>query len=85
MVDVRHLTATMGTGLLAAAAFALPMTAPAAAPAAPPASHVTGALPDGAAWVADLPAQWNGALLLYGPGDIGRPTGPRLRAGRVIV
>jgi hypothetical protein len=62
------LTVTMSTGLLAAAALALPTAAPAAVSAAPPASHVTGTLPDGASWVADVPAQWNGTLLLYSHG-----------------
>src|SRR5205807_3552002 len=28
----------------------------------------TGTLPDGASWVADLPANWNGTLLLYSHG-----------------
>jgi hypothetical protein len=31
-------------------------------------THYTGTLPDGATWVADLPAQWNGTLLLYSHG-----------------
>ena len=62
--------AIMSTGLLAAAAaLAAPAVAPvsAASPAAP-GSHVTGTLPDGASWVADVPARWNGTLLLYSHG-----------------
>jgi hypothetical protein len=31
-------------------------------------SQVTGTLADGGSWVADLPAQWNGTLLLYSHG-----------------
>jgi hypothetical protein len=64
---VRSLTASIGVGLLAVTA-ALAVTAPAAVSAAPTDSHVTGTLPDGAAWVADVPAQWNGSLLLYSHG-----------------
>ena len=67
---MRPLTATMGAGLLAiAAALAAPATTPAAAVTAPQGSgQVTGTLPDGGTWVADLPAQWNGTLLLYSHG-----------------
>ena len=70
-VGVRPLRATMSASLLAtatAAALAVMGAAPAAVSAASPASHVTGSLPDGASWVADLPAQWNGTLLLYSHG-----------------
>jgi hypothetical protein len=49
-------------------ALAIAVTAPAAVSAAPSGSHVTGTLPDGATWIADLPAQWNGTLLLYSHG-----------------
>jgi hypothetical protein len=66
---MQRLTATMGAGLLAVAAAAATATAvPEAAPAAAADSQVTGTLPDGASWVADLPAQWNGTLLLYSHG-----------------
>jgi hypothetical protein len=59
----------MGAGLLAvAAALVVPAAAPAAVSAAPAASQVTGTLPDGASWVADFPAHWNGTLLLYSHG-----------------
>jgi hypothetical protein len=30
--------------------------------------HFTGTLPDGSTWVADVPARWNGTLLLYSHG-----------------
>ncbi len=62
---MRRLTALMGAGLLAAAAA---VAAPEAVPAAAADPQVTGTLPDGASWVADLPAQWNGTLLLYSHG-----------------
>ena len=66
---MRPFTATMSTAVLAvAAALAVPATVPAAVSAAPSASHVTGTLPDGATWIADVPAQWNGTLLLYSHG-----------------
>ncbi len=66
---MRPLKSTMTAGLLAAAAaLAITGAAPAAVSAPPPGSHVTGSLPDGASWVADLPAQWNGTLLLYSHG-----------------
>ncbi|WIV53489.1 alpha/beta hydrolase [Amycolatopsis nalaikhensis] len=32
------------------------------------AGHHTGALPDGATWVADVPAAWNGTIILYSHG-----------------
>ena len=31
-------------------------------------AHYTGSLPDGATWVADVPARWNGTLVLYSHG-----------------
>lgn len=36
--------------------------------AAAASTHYTGTLPDGAAWIADVPANWNGTLLLYSHG-----------------
>jgi pimeloyl-ACP methyl ester carboxylesterase len=38
----------------------------AAAPTAP--AHYTGTLPDGATWIADVPAGWRGTLVLYSHG-----------------
>ena len=38
------------------------------ASATPAPGHHTGMLPDGAAWIADVPANWNGTLLLYSHG-----------------
>lgn len=38
------------------------------ASAAPASTHYTGTLPDGATWIADVPASWNGTLLLYSHG-----------------
>lgn len=61
---MRSLKAVSGAVVLAVAALATSGTG--AADAAT--THVTGTLPDGATWVADLPAQWNGTLLLYSHG-----------------
>ncbi|MBO3751447.1 hypothetical protein J5X84_35695 [Streptosporangiaceae bacterium NEAU-GS5] len=38
------------------------------APAHAESGHFTGALADGSTWVADVPAEWNGTLLLYSHG-----------------
>lgn len=37
-------------------------------PAAVPAGHYTGTLADGATWIADTPAHWNGTLILFSHG-----------------
>src|SRR4051812_4554197 len=39
-----------------------------AAVSAPSAAHYTGTLPDGATWIADVPAGWHGPLVLYSHG-----------------
>jgi hypothetical protein len=73
---VRTPRATMRAGLAMAAALAAAVSVPAAVTAAPAAAsaapaaggHYTGTLPDGATWIADVPAQWNGTLLLYSHG-----------------
>ncbi|HEX5299375.1 MAG TPA: hypothetical protein VFW50_20510, partial [Streptosporangiaceae bacterium] len=66
---MRPFVATMSTAVLAVtAALALSATAPAPVSAAPSVRHVTGTLPDGATWIGDVPAQWNGTLLLYSHG-----------------
>jgi len=62
---MRRLTAITGAALLAAAAA---VAASGAVPAAAANTQVTGTLADGASWIADLPAQWNGTLLLYSHG-----------------
>jgi hypothetical protein len=41
---------------------------PGVATAAPTTTHYTGALRDGGSWVADVPADWNGTLVLYSHG-----------------
>jgi hypothetical protein len=33
-------------------------------------SHITGTLPDGTTYVIDVPANWNGTLLLYSHGYV---------------
>jgi hypothetical protein len=54
--------------LVGATAFALFVASSAAAQPAPAAGHYTGTLADGATWIADVPASWNGTLLLYSHG-----------------
>jgi hypothetical protein len=62
-------TAIAAAAVFGAAALATAGTATGAATiAATRATHVTGTLLDGAIWVADLPARWNGTLLLYSHG-----------------
>ncbi|WP_410573100.1 alpha/beta hydrolase [Amycolatopsis sp. cmx-4-61] len=53
--------------LVAATLTAFGLTAGSPAQAATPA-HYTGQLPDGASWVADVPASWNGTVILYSHG-----------------
>ncbi|MEU2923773.1 alpha/beta hydrolase [Streptomyces sp. NPDC007251] len=52
--------------LASAALTALP--APAAQADTGTTTHLTGTLADGAAWIADVPAHWNGTLLLFSHG-----------------
>lgn len=40
----------------------------ASAASGPASTHYTGSLPDGAIWVADVPASWNGTIILYSHG-----------------
>jgi pimeloyl-ACP methyl ester carboxylesterase len=44
-------------------------------------SHITGTLPDGATYVMDVPAPWNGVLLLYSHGYNAGPGNPAYDAG----
>jgi hypothetical protein len=63
----RSLKAAAGAVLLAGAtALALASTAPAQAATA--SGNFTGTLPNGTTWVADVPVNWNGTLLLYSHG-----------------
>src|SRR5690349_20371620 len=48
---------------------------PATAQAAP-ATRYDGVLPNGATWIADVPANWNGTLLLYSHGYNPTPVNP---------
>ncbi|WP_328837615.1 alpha/beta hydrolase [Streptomyces europaeiscabiei] len=43
-------------------------TAAAPQAAAPAAERLTGTLPDGAAWIADVPENWNGTLIVFSHG-----------------
>ncbi|HEY3260278.1 MAG TPA: alpha/beta hydrolase [Pseudonocardiaceae bacterium] len=61
--------------LLAPVALVLGLPAAAGAqPAAP--TRYQGTLPDGATWIADVPSDWNGTLLLYSHGYIPGPANP---------
>jgi hypothetical protein len=53
-----------GAGLVAACALALA----AAVPAMATTTHYTGSTSDGGTWIADVPSDWNGTLLLYSHG-----------------
>jgi pimeloyl-ACP methyl ester carboxylesterase len=46
------------------------------AQAAPAPARYSGTLPDGATWLADVPARWNGTLLLYSHGYNPGPANP---------
>ncbi|MEJ3750702.1 alpha/beta hydrolase [Actinomycetes bacterium KLBMP 9797] len=70
MRTVRRLVATMTIVSLAAL-----VVAPTAARAAP-ATRYDGVLPDGATWIADVPANWNGTLLIYSHGYNPTPNNP---------
>ncbi|MFF2516568.1 alpha/beta hydrolase [Streptomyces sp. NPDC058086] len=51
-----------------ATALATALLGPAAGAQATTADHYSGTLSDGATWIADKPAQWNGSLLLFSHG-----------------
>ncbi|MCP2341557.1 DUF6351 family protein [Actinomadura rupiterrae] len=55
-----------GSAALAVSASAL--NDHAVAQPAPATTHHTGTLPDGATWIADVPARWNGTLVLFSHG-----------------
>jgi hypothetical protein len=64
---MRKLSAVLGAGLLTASVMAAGVTT-AAADVPPASTHFTGTLGNGTQWIADLPARWNGTLLLYSHG-----------------
>ena len=51
-----------------AVTFVLASAAPGATAASGASTHDTGSLADGATWVADVPASWNGTIILYSHG-----------------
>ncbi len=55
-------------GVVVALVCACVLIASVPASATPSSAHFTGTLPDGATWIADVPANWNGTLLLYSHG-----------------
>ncbi|SDJ42506.1 hypothetical protein SAMN04488074_10230 [Lentzea albidocapillata subsp. violacea] len=70
MKTVRRLFTAMVVASLAVLGL-VPATAQAA-----PATRYDGALPNGATWIADVPANWNGTLLLYSHGYNPAPANP---------
>lgn len=70
MGTVRRLLAITVIASLAALGL-VPTTAQAAS-----ATRYEGVLPNGATWIADVPANWNGTLLLYSHGYNPSPTNP---------
>ncbi|RYE02316.1 MAG: alpha/beta hydrolase [Sphingomonadales bacterium] len=67
--------------LALAAATVAPFTAPSFAQEAPEIRSLSGTLPGGAKWVAEVPANWNGTLLLWSRGYSPAPGSPEA-AGR---
>jgi pimeloyl-ACP methyl ester carboxylesterase len=66
-----HRTANKVAATAAGLALAFGITAvsgPGAAAATATVTHYTGALSDGGSWIADVPAKWNGTLILYSHG-----------------
>ena len=72
MRTIRRLLAATIIAFLAMLGLA-PTTAQAA-----PTTRYDGVLPNGATWIADVPANWNGTLLLYSHGYVPpvAPNGP---------
>ncbi|WP_405453950.1 alpha/beta hydrolase [Streptomyces achromogenes] len=62
-------------------------TAQTTAPATAAPRHLSGRLPDGASWIADLPAHWNGTLLLFshGYGPTTAQDAPSPAAGQALL
>jgi hypothetical protein len=65
---MRSLRVTVGIFVLAGAVAMAPGVGTVTASAAAAETQFAGTLPDGTTWIADLPAQWNGTLLLYSHG-----------------
>ncbi|NKZ05996.1 alpha/beta hydrolase [Actinomadura latina] len=71
-----------------AAVLAVPAAlTPAAAHASAGPAHYAGALPDGASWIADVPARWNGTLVLFshGFGPLTPADRPSEAAGQALL
>ncbi|MFF5358575.1 alpha/beta hydrolase [Streptomyces scabiei] len=62
----RAVTALAAAVVLALTSGSVSTAAPRAA--APAAERLTGTLPDGAAWIADVPEDWNGTLIVFSHG-----------------
>ncbi|MCP9954203.1 hypothetical protein LUX33_41215 [Actinomadura madurae] len=79
---MKRLQAGALAAILAVPAALAPATAHAAGPA-----HYTGTLPDGATWIADVPARWNGTLILFshGFGPLTPADRPSEAAGKALL
>ncbi|WP_412516763.1 hypothetical protein K8Z49_41330 [Actinomadura madurae] len=79
---MKRLQAGALAAVLAVPAALAPTTAHAAGPA-----HYTGTLPDGATWIADVPARWNGTLILFshGFGPLTPADRPSEAAGKALL
>jgi hypothetical protein len=74
-------------GVLAAVLAVPAALAPAVAHASAGPAHYTGTLPDGATWIADVPADWNGTLVLFshGFGSLAPADRPSEAAGEALL
>ncbi|QKW34584.1 alpha/beta hydrolase [Actinomadura sp. NAK00032] len=70
-----------------AAVLAAPLALSPAAHAAAAPAHYSGTLPDGATWIADVPADWNGTLVLFshGFGPLTPADRPSEAAGKALL
>ncbi|MEU8342238.1 hypothetical protein AB0C74_11130 [Spirillospora sp. NPDC048832] len=70
-----------------AAVLAAPLALTPAAQASAAPAHYTGTLPDGATWIADVPAHWNGTLVLFshGFGPLTPADRPSEAAGKALL
>ncbi|MFI0444255.1 hypothetical protein [Actinomadura sp. 6N118] len=73
--------------MIAAATAAVTALTPGVVQASDATAHYTGTLPDGSSWVADVPARWNGRLVLFshGFGPLVAQNRPSAAAGEALL
>lgn len=85
----RHRRRRAALALVAATAAVVATVSPATSAAAPPVTSYSGSLPNGTTWKADVPANWNGTLLLYSHGYLptfaGAPNLPQNAPGPEVA